>query len=257
MGYKPPKDSLRSLLSRAKPEINYRGGPFDTKNPRSLINIAPEEVVHMLMYKMTVDLLYMNELQLEEKFRPSSEIQKIRLAFWKEYETAQSELRKMTIANIGRFMGQPSASLLKVIRNVNHLAVILCPIASYENFLEEALMAGTKRLREMINLPFYKPDGELDHKTMDLILKAVAFIDLRKNGGIVQRQVQVNVDKKTAREIGSMPSSTSLEDIDKRIAELEASEVLKRNGGIDDGEVESSYDLEVAGTRIEGGEGEV
>ena len=252
MGYKPPKDSLRSLLNKNNADINYKGGPFDVKNPRALINIAPEEVVHMLMYKMSVDLLYLNELQLEEKFKPSSEIQKARLAFWKEYELAQSDLRKMTIGNIGRLMGQPSAWLLKILRRVDHLAVILCPIASYESFLEEALMAGTKRLREMINLPFYKPDGELDHKTLDLILKAVAFIDLRKNGGIVQRQVQVNVDKKTAREIGSMPSATSLEDIDRRIAELEASEVLKRNGGITDDE--DSYDIEVAGTRIEGGE---
>jgi hypothetical protein len=212
------KPGLQSLLSADEDDVNFKGGPFDQTNPRSLINIAPEVVVTVLLEKMPVPYLYMTESALEKQFRPSADLQKIRVAFWKEYESAQSELRRMSLGNIGRYLGYPSLVIIRSLKDVEKLAVILCPVTSYDNFLEESLMAGSRRLREIIDLPFFKDDGTPDHKTMELVLKAIAFIDMRKHGGIVQKQLSVNMDKKSSKEL---IGNASIEEIDRKIKELE------------------------------------
>jgi hypothetical protein len=160
----------------------------------------------------------MTEKELDKAFRPDSTLQKIRIAFWKEYEAAQSEFRKMTINGIGRYLGYGSIPLAKSLKKTESLAVILCPVTSYENFLEEALMTGAKRLREMLELPFITEEGKVDKATLDIVLKAVAFLDLRKNGGIVQRQVSVNMSKSSQE---SLIKNVSIDEIDAKIKELE------------------------------------
>jgi hypothetical protein len=208
---------LQSLLSIDE-DLYYDGGPFDPRNPRSLINIAPREVIETLKEKMPIPYLYMTEQQLEAKFYPSSDIQKIRIAFWKEYEMAQSELRKMNVANIGKQLGQPSLYLTKTLKDPEKLAVILCPVTSYDNFLEEGLMAGSKKLRQIIDMPLFNADGTPDHKTMEIVLKAVAFLDMRKHGGIVQKQLQVSLTKNSQN---SLVQNASMEEIDAKIRQLE------------------------------------
>lgn len=208
---------LQSLLN-ADEDIYYEGGPFDLRNPRSLINVAPREVIETLKERMPVAYLYMTEQQLEAKFRPSSDIQKLRIAFWKEYESAQCDLRKMNIANIGRLIGQASLSLARTLKDPQHLAVILCPVTSYDNFLEEGLMAGSKKLRQIIDMPLFNDDGTPDHKTMEIVLKAVAFLDMRKHGGIVQKQLQVSMTKNSQN---SLIQNASMEEIDAKIRQLE------------------------------------
>jgi hypothetical protein len=214
---------LQSLLSTDE-ELTYQGGPFDPRNPRSLINIAPAEVVECLREKMPIVYLYMNEQQLEAKFHPGPDLQKIRIAFWKEYEAAQTELRRMSIANIGRFLGQGSFGLAKTLKDPENLAVCLCPVTSYENFLEEGLMAGSKKLRQIIEMPLFNADGSPDHKTMEIVLKAVAFLDMRKHGGIVQKQLQVNMTKNSQ---SGLIQNASIEEIDAKIKQLEDKQELE------------------------------
>lgn len=213
---------LQSLLDKKHEDL--RGGPFDVANPRSLINIAPADVVEILRREMPVNYLYMTEKELEAQFKPTADLQKVRIAFWKEYEAAQSALRKMNIANIGSYMGYGSMFIAKALRDVNHLAVILCPITSYDNFLEEALMAGARRLRELIDMKFTNDAGEPDHKAMELVLKAVAFLDMRKNGGIVQKtQHQISMTKTSQN---NLTSGATMEEIDAKIRQLEAKNQL-------------------------------
>lgn len=195
----------------------YKGGPFDHTNARALINICPEEVRSVLLEKMSLDLLYMNEEELTQVIHPDASLNRLRLAFWKEYETAQSQVRHMTLSNVAIQLGFTSANVARTLKTPKLLAWVLCPPASYENFLEESLMAGMRKLREIIGLDIIK-DGEVDHKTAELILKATAFIDMRKNGGIVQKNLTVNLTKETQRKV---MSTATLEELDLKIAELE------------------------------------
>lgn len=213
---------LQSLLDKKHEDL--RGGPFDASNPRALINIAPADVVEILRTEMPVHYLYMTEKELEAEFKPTADLQKVRIAFWKEYEAAQSALRKMNIANIGQFMGYGSMFIAKALRDVNHLAVILCPITSYDNFLEEALMAGARRLRELIDMKLTNDAGEPDHKAMEIVLKAVAFLDMRKNGGIVQKtKHEISMTKTTQN---NLTSGATMEEIDAKIKMLESKNQL-------------------------------
>lgn len=223
----------RSLLSEGE-EFFTQGGPFDRSNPRSLINIAPREIVDILLEKVPLDLLYMSETELEDKLRPGPVIQRIRIAFWKEYEKAQSEIRKMQFSKIALELGQPSLFLLRTLKDPEKLAVVLCPVTSYDNFLEESLMAGLKRLRSIVEMPLFDHNGRPDHKTMDIVLKTVAFLDMRKNGGIVQRQLQVNVNKSTQN---AVLNNVSLEELDEKIRQLESGKSVDKEIG----EIEAKF----------------
>lgn len=213
---------LKALMQE-NDELYYKGGPFDRSNPRSLINIAPSEVVDILEERMPIKYLYMSEEELDDEFNPNREVQKIRLAFWKEYECAQSELRHMTLSHISLQLGAPSIYLVRVLKDVTKLACILCPPRSYELFLEEGLMSGMKRLREIIDMPMYTDEGKPDHKAMEVVLKAVAFLDMRKHGGIVQKQLQVTMTKNSQQKL---VETASLEEIDAKIRELENKQSL-------------------------------
>lgn len=215
------RKGLRALLDRNDEDL--AGGPFDRYDPRALINIAPLEVVDVLLHKMPVNLLYMTEAELDLELRPTADLQKLRIAFWKEYEMAQSALRRMTINNISHYLGYGSLSVTKALKNPQMLAVVLCPITSYDNFLEEALMAGAKRLREIINMKLFNDVGEPDHKTMEIVLKAVAFLDMRKHGGIVQKH-QIAMTKQSQNKL---VGNATIDEIDAKIRQLEEKQKLR------------------------------
>jgi len=223
MPLKNPKLGKHSAVTIDK-DVQYKGGPFDPGNPRSIVNICPEEMRKALV-KLPHFWLYMTEQEIEERVRPSPELCRVRMAFWKEYELAQSTIRQMSLADITKHLGFPSVFLIKSFTRIENLAWILCPPASYDTFLDEALSHGMKQLRKILDLPFITPEGRVDTRTADLVLKAVAFLDLRKNGGIVGKQMNLNVES-SPRQMRAITAQAQMEDIDAKIAELEAKHSL-------------------------------
>lgn len=221
----------------------YRGGPFDREDPRSLINIMPREAVWCLE-KLPIAYLYMGEKELRQEIDPDVRLNQIRIAFWKEYDMARASLTKMTVAGMQSFLdGLPSIHVRHALQTPEKLAWILCPPASYDNMLEEALARGLGRINEILDLSLYNKDGEVDEKIATLILKAVAFIDIRKNGMPTQKteqtikQLNVNVNRRDIKQLGS---HTRIEDLDAKIKELESQMgpqiVTIAHDGTDDGE---------------------
>ena len=225
MDIEDPKLGTHSLLSVDK-DVQYRGGPFDPTNPRSLLNICPKEMRDGLSH-LPHFWLYMSEREIEAKVQPEPELNRIRLAFWKEYEKSQSELKPMHLSDISRHLGFPSVFLIKAFKSPPQLAWILCPPASYDTFLDEALSHGMKKLRQILDLPLFNQDGEVNTKAADLVLKAVAFLDLRKHGGIMARNMNLNVDAST-KELRAITSAAQIEDIDAKIAELESRQEIEQ-----------------------------
>lgn len=213
-----------SLLAEDK-DPYYVGGPFDRNDSRSLINIMPREAI-LTMERVPIPFLYMSEGQLREEVNPGVRLNQIRIAFWKEYDTARAELGKMTISGMLSFLdGLPTIHVRDALQTPIKLAWILCPPASYDNMLEEALARGLGRINEILSMPFYDKDGETDTKVMELVLKAVAFLDIRKHGMPTQKteqtikQLNVNVTRRDMKKLGS---HTRLEDINAKIKQLEA-----------------------------------
>lgn len=204
----------------------YRGGPFDREDPRSLINIMPNEAIWCLE-KVPIAYLYMGEKELRAIVEPDVRLNQIRIAFWKEYDMARSSLTKMTVIGMQSFLdGLPSIHVRQALQTPEALAWILCPPASYDNMLEEALARGLGRINEILDLPLRNNDGDIDAKVTELILKAVAFLDIRKHGMPTQRtestikSLTMNVTKRDIKQLGS---HTRIEDLDAKIKQLEES----------------------------------
>jgi len=216
---------------------------FDREDPRSLYNIVPRWLREAIS---TVDVKVM--LQDEQTLRVSASadarLNRIRLAFWAEYEEAQAMVRNVDFYQVTRKTGITATFCKQLItRNQYTLAYVLHQPVEYSQFLEEALSAGLGRLREILDAPMKNPSGDIDHKMAELILKATAFIDLRVHGGIVEKRVQITQNQnhtvheqvfsskqdrtKSSRLLTGNSSATQLEALDAKIRELEGKQEYK------------------------------
>lgn len=201
------------------------GGPYDKNDKRSLYNIMPRECRRALD-EMPVAYLTMDEAHLENIVKPTPYMNHLRRAFWQEYDMAQNTVTSMTLRGIQANIGTNSPSILlrEYLTDAKVLAWVLIPPTHYDNLLEEALNRGMRRLQQILDIPLTHPDGSPDHKAAEIILKAVAFLDIRKNGMPTQRtiqdvrQVSVNVTQADAKKLGMLPRS---EELDKKIKMLE------------------------------------
>ena len=202
-------------------------GPYDTEDPRSLINIIPKEFYKVIV-KIPIDALTADEIELQASVKPSPRLNQIRLAFWKEYESAQATLSNMTVRGIMHFLsGMPSIHLGIAMNNPMQAAWLLCPPASYDNTLEEALQRGLSRVNELLSMPFHNADGRIDYQLIKLVLQATAFVDMRLNGRPVERIETRNTNTSltvgvTKRDLPAVGGGNRVQELDYRIKELEA-----------------------------------
>lgn len=227
---------------------------LDKEDPRSLYNIVPHWM-KVAMDACDPKVLMLPEQRLREVSRADARLNRIRMAFWAEYEEAQSLVKNMDFYQITNRTGISGTYLKQYITQSQYtLAFVLNQPVEYSTFLEEALTSGLGRLREMLDMPFMDPStGEPDHKMMELILKATAFIDLRVHGGITEKRVSVNMNQnhhthsieppgvfsskadrtKSARLLTGNGSAAALEALDAKIKELESKqEYMQARSGV-------------------------
>lgn len=216
------RDAADALSTKAPGEHSLLDSPgiIDPENPRSLINIAPKGVAD-LMGRLDKKYYAMSEKQLKTLLSDDPTLNRLRISFWKEYDAAQSQMRDMLWSNISRLMQARPISFSAYFHRPEILAYILCPPASYDAFLEEALSHGMSRIREILDLPLRDENGRVNAKVGELILKAAAFLDLRTHGGFLQKSVHAEVGL-GLNSIKKLADQLSIEEIDKKIKELES-----------------------------------
>lgn len=193
--------------------------PYDLDDKRSLANIVPPWL-RAAMEEVPRDMYFWSEEKLRGYARADAKLNRIRLAFWAEYEEAQSELRMFNLYGITKRVGMAQSYIKELLSDVKVLPYVLLPPVTYDLFLEEALSHGLSRLREILDIQIVDEDGKLDHKSAEILLKATAFIDMRKNGGIVQRTMNVHAFSGSAGE-KRFANQLSSGELDKKIKELE------------------------------------
>lgn len=215
-------------------KLFHAGGPYDKNDKRSLYNIMPL-ICRKTVDEMPVSLLTMDEVHLEHSVRPTPYLNQLRTAFWQEYDAAQNSLTAMTVQGIQSHMGSKSPSMLlkEHLTQFKSLAWILVPPTHYDSLIDEALNRGMRRLQQILDLPMHKSDGEIDHKAIELIMKATAFLDIRKNGMPTQRTIQevkqMNVHL-TSRDVKSLGIHTRSDELDMKLRELEEKLKVEYNG---------------------------
>lgn len=172
--------------------------------------------------KQSPDLVDKTPAELVEMFKKSNiklseTIETLRDSFWLEYDRAVQSGRRMMMENI-----YYDICLERTFRDIySHplkLAYITSPIIKYDARLSSLLRINSiSIIKEILEAPMYDENGKLDDKIAKLKLSAINSLQDRTLGTAIQKsevkQMTVNID--------SGSSARSVEEIQKRIAEVE------------------------------------
>ena len=203
---------------------------WDRTDPRSLINmVTPAFQAAMIeAQKASPDLFGLDEKALFKVLRgreemPSPTDNRLRMAFWLEYDRAQHNLCKMEAERVfagvctrGYFYGT-------YLKSAGRVAWLLTPVVEYEVKMREMLDFGMDRMRAILEIDPHPPGSKYPNvKLMELQAKLVAMTDLRLKGGHTQRTEQKSLhvhmgQKEAQKAIHDM----SMEDVQRRIKELD------------------------------------
>lgn len=201
---------------------------FEAENPHSVINkVTPAVARDFLLAKDSKpELFNLDEKQLLRTLRrdynpPTPTDHRLRMKFWFEYDRSAEAQEKMTMANV--YANVCSLELFQeaFIKNPAKVAWLLCPPASYEIKVQEALGFGLDRMRDILEMDTVDPvTGKFNVQLAKLQKDIVQMLDLRIKGGIVQKvetkSVQMNINAAT--------EELSQDALDRKLKELRAQE---------------------------------
>lgn len=202
--------------------------------PRSLINLVPPAVSESLILsaQKREDLFSLDERSLfkllkQDELTPTATDNRIRLAFWNEYDRAQANQKKMEMVAV--FAGVCSKDYFygRYLKHAEKVAWMVCPPSSYQVIAEEALAFGLEQLRDILSLSVVLPNGRADVKLGELQAKIVAMLDTRVKGTITQRLETKNMSLNISTSdtaVAKAAMAGTMDDIDLRLKELELRE---------------------------------
>lgn len=229
--YTPKKLTPEELLERKqKKQVEVELSVFDTSNPSSLINVVPERMIPILhrLKPRLATILYSTETDLKKYLRPDERDERVRLGFWDEYNVSTRMQKRMSMTGIyqGLISHDTWTGVYEQIDN--KMLWVLSPPVSYSSAMRSILHKGTEQLYEIMCQPIKNPDGTLDHKAINAILKVFQLVDLRVKGGIAQkldiRQQSLNLHQS----INSPDSNNLLNTRQLDTLQLEDLETLER-----------------------------
>lgn len=176
----------------------------DESDPRSLINMAPKEFadcIKDLAYEHP-EYLNQDERTLAKLYRTQRDAglvtkeaadmgameNRIRVAFWLEYNRCQDNRgAKMNISNVCAGLCTRAYFSNVIMKSPTKLAWVLTPPISYTNAMEEALIYGVEKIRDILDVEIKDSKGQVNVKAADVLLKTVQFLDQRVKGAVVQK----------------------------------------------------------------------
>ena len=198
-------------------EERMQADPYDAEHPSSMINSVPEWFKKRMLSPAVQQLMALDETELEREVKPNVTLRRIRSSFWYEYERMHSKYTRTTtraadnisVYKICHGVCTTQFFMDRIFRNDYYFAWMIRPPQNYTKALNESLEHGLSRVREILNFPLYEKkftrDGEpvVDPKTgrqievpseknANLILKTVAFLDLRVKGAVTQKIHQIS-----------------------------------------------------------------
>lgn len=195
---------------------------FNTDHPRSVFNLLPKHMQESIK-KVPREFFEMTEHELELRLKPDPTTSRLRIAFWLEYDHAQSTMRPMRMPNVYSGACHKVYFSQVICNDEERLAWILCPPADYMLAMREILSQGVKQLRKIVTGNIVDEDGNIDTKAGELLVKVMQLADLKVHGSeIIRHSTEtkaVHVHTHVPPPAPSEPEGESIADIDKKIRE--------------------------------------
>lgn len=179
-------------------------GLFDVDNPRSLINLVPDEI-RKAMLELPKDLVYADEAEIREKAQPTEALNHLRLNFWTEYNNVQARrLPKMRWRALIQCVSRDYV-IRVVCMKQPYLAWLITPPADYATMQADILYGGLERMREVMRMELYvvtretKTDKEGNQTVTETRKPNIpAMAELRKTVEFLANRVQGTLVHKIA-----------------------------------------------------------
>lgn len=192
--------------------------PNDDEN--QMFNHLPESLRNIIS-NIPDEILRMDEKELAEltprKAFTAVDL-RLRVAFWKELNHCFLEGKPMRMTRVYTGVCTNEYFYAVLLKNQVKVAHMIKPIPTDERIFDEMGYLAQNKLRELVNLDYIDSKGKVDAKLALVVLKASELVLNRAKGIMVQKNLNVNVSK-------AMPENatiTSIDDIDKELARLEA-----------------------------------
>jgi len=167
-------------------------------------------------------------LAIDFEWHPSTSVEGLRANFWHEFDRIQIAREPRLIKrNIWRQVCSPDYFQQLVTDPLKWpvWAFIISRPVEYDLEMRTMLALSTRRIKEMLMIPIYNNEGQpRDPKTLDIILKAAAMVDMRNKGSYVQR-----TENKTLQINHNTNNNTTTIDVrSKPIEDLNPVEIQER-----------------------------
>lgn len=206
---KPKEDPvLKNLVNKEDSTSLYR--MFESPHFRETVD------------KLTEEELSLSEAQIIKRGNITPADRRLRLRLWKIYEKNLSHgVHRISVPEIAK-RDISGLELLKAFTDKNKVLFLLSPPPSYALQAEEALSTGLDAVRELLDLPLVDPvTGKVNSSLAALKLRTVQWLDARVKGAIVQKVDQRNINLNVSADKVEESARMSVDEIDKKIAELE------------------------------------
>lgn len=188
--------TARRLAASEAPDRLAAFSIFDEENPLSVINLVPpmmQEAIRKIPDQVTY-LTHATEAQIRKEVKPTERDERLRLAFWDEYNYASSVGTQMRINHIIKGCVAVEHFYEIYLKTPKKLAWIITPPKFYSQGMKYILHLGLDRLTEIMQASVVDENGKLDVRAASVILKTFQLVDLRVKGAIMQK---VQIDQRT------------------------------------------------------------
>lgn len=213
------------MEEQIKEEISF----FDTKDPRSLVNILTDGVKRAIV-NLPSKWHRATDRQLRDWCKPTERDNQLRLAFWIEYQTAQDKMRNMRPYHIYRGICLREYFYQEVLTKERRVAWMVNPPLEYRMRMQELLDVASREMREVLLLP-NRSKGMANTKLIAEKVKIFALLDNRVKGAVAQRfqvenknmNMNVNVGTETPKTMAELTKEISR--LDREIKQVESPKV--------------------------------
>ena len=202
-------------------------GMYDQNSPKSLYNLLPPSMQeHLLRTKNS----FLSDLSTESirkniRYTPEYKLcQKVRTAFWIEYDAAVSGNRKMKMTRIWQGLCDSSGQFYALMREDHFAAWIFSKPTSKAVREQTLLQFAYEQIEDILCANHYNKDGSLNPYTAKIKTDIWKHLEERVHGGILKRVAvqseQKNINVNVEANANQYLEMKRAEELQAKLAEL-------------------------------------
>jgi len=205
------EEGLTPVKIKAEKSFQAEISIYDESNPDSVMGLLGKknEFIRREAKNLPEELRHRDPFEFRKEVDPSPTINKIRIAFWTEYDRTLHSKKKMQLYPILKGICSVT-TFKKIISDPVSLAWILTPVQSYDTAMDDLMETCLYKMRQAIDKLHMT-----ESKDIQAIMKVYEAFDKRKHGEYTQR-----IEKKEHIVKESYDASKVLEDANIGVIEI-------------------------------------